>query len=239
MLRRPRRYPRIAATAKVRGMTRSDPNPLTGLQLKLHRLWKGTLLTAIAVVYVLLLVRLFVAHGWRDALIALVVVVVAQAFRHIATEVERIGWRIDKGLANDHERARPTQQRLFAVLTIAVQLTHLALAAQAWLLDTSSWVMATVASLAVVEVLFAMVRRANRRVGFQAASYGTRETTPVTGPYGHSHESADDILEERLTTLHDLAAAGSISQAAYEQARDRYRIRHVMAEFDPPPDRHG
>ena len=220
-------------------MAESDTNPLTGLQLNLHRLWKGTLLTAVAVVYVLLLVRLFVAHGWRAALIALVVAAIAQPLRRISTEVERIGWRIDTALAGDSERARPTQRRLFAVLTIAVQLTHLALIAQAWLLDTPPWVMTTVVSLVIVEVLYVMVRRANQRVGFQAASYGTRESIPVADTYRQPDVPADDILEERLRTLHELAAAGDISQAAYEQARDRYRIRHVMAEFHPASDRHG
>ncbi|MXY57288.1 MAG: hypothetical protein F4Y41_12995, partial [Gammaproteobacteria bacterium] len=56
-------------------------------QIKLQRLWKGTLFVGIGGGYVLLVAMLFVYHGWRAALLALFLVGVSQFFRYIANDV--------------------------------------------------------------------------------------------------------------------------------------------------------
>ena len=200
------------------------------VEVRLWRLWKGTLLVGVVGGYALLIALLLVEHGWRAGLLGLFFVVVAQFFRHIASDVDRIGWNLERG-DDDGETAPAVRQqaRLFWLLVGIAQILNLALIAQAFTLGGPVRALATLLALALIEVLFSRIRQVNRRVEFQQASYGLGEgplqPNTTTGPWD---EARLQRLNSRLDRLKAMADAGEISQRAYRKERDKWRVQSVM-----------
>lgn len=201
--------------------------------IKLQRLWKGTLFVGIGGGYVLLVAMLFVYHGWRAALLALFLIGVSQFFRYIANDVDRIGWRMsnewsDEGIPQSTKRY---QRRLLAALVGLAQVMNLMLIYQAHHLGDLPWMLPTLVGLSLIEVFYARIRRVNRRIEFEEASYGFKDRNPLTGGPGAmrlSEQAAQDKLDRKLDKLKVLADEGKISKKAFEKARDKHRIRTVM-----------
>ncbi len=209
---------------------------LSDFEVRLQRLWKGTLLVGVVGGYALLISLLLVEHGWRAALLALFFVVLAQFLRYIANDVDRIGWRLSRqqDLGEGDNRTSQAQLRLLRVLIGLAQLVNVALIGQAYWLSGIVWAVPILLGLVFIEFLFSRIRKVNRRVDFAEASYGFRDRSMLRdGPRaGDSEEAKRAALERKLETLERLAESGQISQRAYEKARDKHRVRHVMRAND-------
>ena len=212
-------------------------------ETRLRRLWKGTLLVGVAGGYALMVALLLVQHGWRSALLAVFFVVVAQVLRYIASDVDRIGWNLSQGLQTDEgaqegqsassESAVRYQVRLYRGLVALVQVVNIALVAQAFLLGSWDRTLATALALAVIEILFMQVRKVNRQVTFEQASYGFSDRRLLTdGPStdGPWDQAANARLQRKLERLREMADAGEISAKAYRRERDKWLVRSVMQE---------
>lgn len=206
------------------------------VEVRLWRLWKGTLLVGVVGGYALLIALLLVEHGWRAGLLGLFFVVVAQFFRHIASDVDRIGWNLERdGGGGEKTPAVRQQVRLFWLLVGLAQILNLALVGQAFTLGGPVQALATLLALAFIEVLFSRIRQVNRRVEFQQASYGLGEgplqPNVKTGPWD---EARLQRLNSRLERLKTMADAGEISQRAYRKERDKWRVQSVMGDEARP-----
>ena len=209
---------------------------VTDVEVRLGRLWKGTLLVAVVGAYALLVALLFVHEGWRAALLGLFFVIVAQFFRYIANDVDRIGWNLARQRGGDggdaEKRTARYQGRLFWLLVGLAQLLNLALVGQAFALAGAGRALATLVGLSFVELLFWNIRQVNRRVEFRQASYGTsdgmlREGTTAANTWD---ETRLNRLNRQLERLKNMADAGEISQRAYRKTRDKWLVRSVMDE---------
>lgn len=215
------------------------PLPHGDIRLRLQRLAKGALFVGIAAGYTLLLAWTLVFHSWKPALLALFFVIVGQFFRHIASEADRLGWRLDVDTANVPEadsRTRAYQKRMLLLFTSLAQLPNLALMAQAWHLAALPWAAATAGALLAIELLYVLVRHLNRETAFREASYGFKDRNPLTdgpAPINESCQQREAEVERKLEELHQLMEAGRISKKAYEKACDRHRVRVVMAKDVP------
>lgn len=210
-------------------MTQSVEN---SAQIKLQRLWKGTLFVGIGGGYVLLVAMLLIYQGWRAALLALFLIGVAQFFRYIANDVDRIGWRMsnewsDEPIADSTKRY---QSRMLIALVGLAQATNLALIYQAYHLGDLRWMLPTLVGLALIELLYTRIRSVNRRIEFEEASYGFKDRGPLSGGPGAAGASNGATLERKLDRLRALADEGEITTKAYEKARDKHRVRSVMEE---------
>lgn len=221
------------------------------VEMRLWRLWKGTLVVAAMSAYALLVTLLFLHHGWRAALLALFFIVVSQVFRYIANDVDRIGWNLqrrhdsagggDAGMdGGDGAASVRYQLRLFWLLVGLAQLLNIVLVGQAFELAGVGRAVATLAGLTFVEVLFSRIRKVNRRVEFQQASYGLSDGLSSRGALDASTSATAwdagrlERLQRKLERLKDMAEAGEISQRAYEKARDKALVRSVMDDEAPP-----
>ncbi len=208
------------------------------IRLRLQRLAKGALFVGIAAGYTLLLAWTLVFHSWKPALLALFFIVVGQFFRHIAGEADRIGWRLDvePGTAPEGQadaNMRSYQRRMLWLFASLAQVPNVALVVQASLLSSLESAGIVAGSLLLIELLYLTVRRLNRQTAFREASYGFRDRNPVTGgptPLNTSREQLSADVERKLDELRKMAEEGRISQKAYEKARDRHRVRAVMAD---------
>ena len=199
-------------------------------QVKLQRLWKGTLFVGIGGGYVLLVAMLFVYHGWRAALLSLFLIGVSQFLRYIANDVDRIGWRMSNESSDEAvgETTKRYQRRMLVALAGLVQALNLALIYQAYHLGDLRWMLPMLIGLVLIEVLYSRIRSVNRRIEFEEASYGFKDRGPLsTGPEA-MRASNQARLDRKLEELEALAEEGRISTKAYEKARDKHRIRSVM-----------
>ena len=209
-------------------MTQSVEN---SAHIKLQRLWKGTLFVGIGGGYVLLVAMLFIYQGWRAALLALFVIGVAQFFRYIANDVDRIGWRMsNESDESVGETTKRYQRRMLLTQAGLVQALNLALIYQAYHLGDLRWMLPTLVGLALIELLYSRIRSVNRRIEFEEASYGFKDRGPLSGGPGAAGASNRAALDRKLDQLRALADEGQISTKAYEKARDRHRVRSVMEE---------
>lgn len=214
-------------------------------ETRLRRLWKGTLLVGVAGGYALLVALLLVQHGWQAALLAVFFVVVAQVLRYIASDVDRIGWNLSQGQRTEagapegrsspvpSESAVRYQARLYGGLVTLVQVVNISLVAQAFLLGSWDRALATAFALAVIEILFMQVRKVNRQVTFEQASYGFSDRRLLSdGPSadGPWDEAANARLQRKLERLREMADAGEISAKAYRRERDKWLVRSVMQD---------
>ena len=206
-------------------------------RLRLQRLAKGALFVGIAAGYTLLIALALVLHGWKPALLALFFIIVGQFFRHIASEADRIGWRLDAERNETNPEAdsetRTYQKRMLWLFASLAQLPNVALVVQATLLSNPESAGIVAASLLLIELLYLTVRRLNRQTAFREASYGFRDRSPLTdgpAPLVTSREHREAEVERKLAELRKMAEEGRISQKAYEKARDRHRVRAVMAD---------
>ena len=208
-------------------------------RLRLQRLAKGALFVGIAAGYTLLLALALVLHGWKAALLALFFVVVGQFFRHIASEADRIGWRLDAERdeadagAQADSATRTYQRRMLWLFASLAQVPNVALVVQASLLSNLESAGIVAGSLLLIELLYLTVRRLNRQTAFREASYGFRDRSPlIDGPAAldTSRQHREAEVERKLAELGRMAEEGRISQKAYEKARDRHRVRVVMAK---------
>lgn len=202
------------------------------VEVRLQRLWKGTLLVGAVGDYALLLGLLFVQCGWRAALLALFLVAVAQFFRYIANDVDRIGWDLGRRASQGNERTARYQSRLLWLLFGLTQSVHVALIVQAAMLGGTDRAGATLLALVLVEVLFGLVRKANRQTAFEQASFGLEE--PALAGRGTGPTRWDDTqrakLDHKLERLKKMAEEGEISERAYKKARDKHLVRSVMEQ---------
>ncbi len=211
--------------------------PDESIRLRLQRLAKGALFVGVAAGYTLLLALALVLHGWKPALLALFFIIVGQFFRHIASEADRIGWSLsaerNEATPEADSSARSYQRRMLWLFASLAQMPNVALVAQATLLAGTESGAVTAASLLVIEALYLTVRRLNRRTAFREASYGFKDRGPFSGgatPIDASRERREAEVERKLAELGRMAEDGRISHKAFETARDRHRVRVVMAK---------
>ncbi|MDE0177083.1 MAG: hypothetical protein OXP36_00680, partial [Gammaproteobacteria bacterium] len=194
-------------------------------QIRLQRLWKGTLFVGIGGGYVLLVALLFVYHGWQAALLAVFLIGVSQFFRYIANDVDRIGWRMsNESDESAGDTTKRYQGRMLVALAGLVQALNLALIYQAYHLGGLRWMLPMLIGLVLIEVLYSRIRSVNRRIEFEEASYGFKDRGPLTRGPEAMRASNQARLDRKLEELKTLADEGLISRKAYEKARDKHRI---------------
>ena len=119
----------------------ADRSVDTSVRIRLQRLSKGALFVGIVAGYALLLALTLILFGWRPALLAGLVVVVGQCFRHLAHDVERVGLtmsREEEASAPDDAAGPGTrryQVRMFRLFAALTQLPNVVLLGQAFVLD--------------------------------------------------------------------------------------------------------
>ena len=216
----------------------------TELHTRLQRLWKGTLVVAITAGYLLILTLLLIHRDWRAALMALFLIVLAQFFRYIGDDVDRIGWQLsrqsDKPQRDNDADAKTRQTRMHRLLVALTQLPNLALVGHGYLLGGTRWAAALAIGVVAIELLHTRIRKANRAVAFQQASFGFAERGLFTeGPesIARLRETKERRIDERLATLERMTEEGLISRKAYAKARDKARVRLVMEEDAQPARR--
>ncbi len=200
----------------------------TSMTLTLQRLWKGTLYTAIAGSYTFLLGMLLVYRGWRPALLLVFLIGLGQWFRHIASDVDRLGWIMsEKTPSEERKEEKRYQVRMHIMLVSLIQLLNLAIIYQTYALSTWPWAMAVAMAIIIIEVMFGLIRGVNRRIDYESASYGIKDRGPLTT--GASALKQKEI-DGKLARLKNMAEMGEISQKAYGKVRDRALIKRVMDE---------
>ncbi|MEM7363802.1 MAG: hypothetical protein AAF525_07240 [Pseudomonadota bacterium] len=194
-----------------------------GHRTHLLRLIKGTLLVSIAVLYVAIVILQFYFTTWIDALIVLCFVLAGQFFRYIAGDVDRVGWQLNQMESDDADTSQ-LQYRLIWVVLLVIHGLNVGVLMYVWS-TLGAMAIAVLAGLVAIEGCYLAIRSVNRRMGFNQASYGLPEHVELA-------RSQEDIaareLAGKLATLKQMADDGEISVKAYEKARDRYTVRHVM-----------
>ncbi len=199
---------------------------------KLRRLWKGTLYIGIVAAYIAILVATVLLVGWQAGLLALGLLALSQLFRYIASEVDRIGWVI-RDQHDPEQQAEGTtslKRRLFALLIFLVQLPNVTFVVYIYMNIGIPWSAALIVALIAIELLYQEIKRVNRKVAYRDASYGFQERPMLASGHGGTttREGQDATLTDRLNRLEQLVDEGKITRKAYEKARDKYWIRHVM-----------
>lgn len=207
------------------------------LHTRLQRLWKGTLVVAITAGYLLILTLLLIHRDWRAALMALFLIVLAQFFRYIGDDVDRIGWQLsshsNKAQERAEDHAQDRQKRMRRLLVGLTWLPNLALVGHGHWLGGPVWAAALFIGVVVIELLHARIRKVNRAVAFEQASFGFADRSLFAGgpeSIARLKETKERRVEERLDTLERMAEEGQISRKAYKKARDKARVRLVMEE---------
>jgi hypothetical protein len=207
------------------------------LVVKLRRLWKGTLFTAIGGLYIALAGALFLNDGWLTLLLTVFLVGIGQFFRYVANDVDHIGWllRSNQVQGNDSE-AKTYQRRLVVFLFACIQLLNLGVALRVFV--TTSWQLAVIVivALTAVESLYFYVRMINRRIEFKSVSYGYSDGAILSSGPDRSHpeeyaqRKRTRSLEEKLEALKEMVEKGEISEAAYLRVRDEQLIQKMMKD---------
>lgn len=213
------------------------------LHTRLQRLWKGTLVVAITAGYLLILTLLLIHRDWKAALMALFLIVLAQFFRYIGDDVDRIGWQLSRqsgkpGREGD-DAANRRQKHMHRLLVGLTQLPNLALIGHGYWLGGERWAIALAIAVVAIEFLHTRIRKVNRAVAFEQASFGFVERGLFEGPesIARLQETKERRVEERLATLERMADEGLISRKAFEKARDKARVRLVLEEDARKPHR--
>ncbi len=214
---------------------------------RLRQLWKGTLYVGILAIYVSLLATLLIFRGWRAFLLALFLLGLAQLFRYIANDVDRLGWVLDRvdteadaDSKADASRAQQYQRRMFALLFALVQGCSLGIVYQVFALAGSFWALVALAGFAIAELLFVRIRAVNKTIAYKRARYGIKDAGPITsGPRVQRAEEAREHLDraerkraeldKKLATLEQLVDEGLVSEEAFREVRDRELVNWVMA----------
>ncbi len=203
-----------------------NDNSTTEMTLKLRRLWKGTLYIGVTGIYTLLVGTLLIYQGWRSAMLVLFLIGLGQWLRHIASDVDRLGWIMSKkDPAGEQTEETRYQRRMFIVLFSLIQLLNIGIICQTYAVATWMSALLVTAAILTIELMFGKIRSLNRRIDYESASYGIRDAGPLTtGASSLEHKEID----EKLTKLKNMAERGEITQKAYEKVRDRALIERIM-----------
>ena len=206
----------------------SKENNNTTMALNLRRLWKGTLYIGVTGIYAFLLGMLLVHRGWRPAVLVLFLIGLGQWFRHIASDVDRIGWVLSKEEPSEKQAEEKRYQSKMLILLFAlIQLLNIGIIYQAYIISTWMWALIVALIILIVEIIFGQIRSVNRRIDYESASYGIKDSSPLaTGASILKHKEVD----AKLVKLKRMAELGEITQKAYEKVRDRALIDRVMGD---------
>lgn len=198
------------------------------MAVNLRRLWKGTLYIGITGIYAFMLGMLLIHRGWRSALLVAFLIGLGQWFRHIASDVDRMGWIISKKEPCERlTEEKRYQTKMLILLFALIQLLNAGIIYQTYIISTWMWALTVTLAILITEIIFSQIRGVNRRINYESASYGIKDYSPIAaGASVLKHKEIDD----RLAKLKEMAENGEITQKAYEKARDRALIERVMNE---------
>ena len=198
------------------------------LAVNLRRLWKGTLYIGVTGIYAFLLGMFLIHRGWRSALLLAFLIGLGQWFRHIARDVDRIGWMMSKKEPSERlSEEKRYQTKMITLLFALIQLLNVGIICQTYIISTWMWALIVTVALLITEMIFSQIRGVNRRINYESASYGIKDYSPISsGASVLRHKEIDD----RLAKLRQMAENGEITQKAYEKFRDRALIERVMNE---------
>ena len=213
----------------------ADTDQLTDNHVTILRLLKGTFYGLIFAAYVAFIFVVFVYSTWINALLVAALIALAQFLRFIASDVDRIGWMIssESDQSSDEQATRKSRIQLLVVLIILLHSANIGLLYLSYVLLGQMWALGWLLAVVAIEVMFVKVRSVNRRIRFQYASYGFRDS-PILFDSPESvrrrNHAAAVRMEERLDKLHQMAESGEISWKAYKKARDNVRVERVLKE---------
>ena len=204
---------------------------------KLRRLWKGTLYTGIIGAYIFLLGMFFVHEGWQSALLVLFLICLAQLFRYIANDVDRLGWLMNEmNISEEQSEVKQYQSKMFLLSFSLIQFSNIAIIYKTHSISTAYLIFVGIGIL-IIEVTFRQIRNVNQSIDYETASYGIKDSGPITdgpamqgakGEKEKSLESINEKIDKKIAKLREMAEQGDISQKAYENVRDRELVNRIM-----------
>ncbi len=210
---------------------------VSDIALKLRKLWKGTIFIGIGGIYVFLLGMVITYVGLKASLLTFFLIALAQLFRYVAGDVDRLGWVMEnKDISGEQEDSRKYQSKMLMLLFGLIQSANLAIVYQVYAVSTTSWALLALFGLLAVELMFRKIRNLNHEINYELASYGLKDNNPISsGANRHYVEEVEapgskEGIDKKLAKLKSMVEQGQISQEAYEAVRDRELIQRVMDE---------
>ncbi|NQZ07829.1 MAG: hypothetical protein HRT35_11765 [Algicola sp.] len=214
------------------------------IALKLRTLYKGTLYIGIGGLYILLLGMMLVYVGFLGALLTCFLICLVQLFRYIAGDVDRLGWVMsNKNISSDSfsgagDATQTYQSRMLMLLVGLIQIANLAIVYQCYVNSTAKWAGLALVAIVSVELMFKQIRKTNREIDYELASYGLKDRSPVHGAVISNARQpakvvdktkANDKIDSKLATLQALVDSGDVTESAFQEVKDRLLIERVMS----------
>ena len=206
---------------------------------RLLRLWKGTALVLVSLLYVALIAAQLWFIGWVTALVIAALILSLTLFRYIGLAVNRVGVRMRQ--AGDVTRATTIFQLALLLTIVLVVLAHdvaIALTVHLSMRDVyldSAYAILVVLGLIVIEILHESVRRASIKVQFETALYGFNDDSPFAADRSAAktgREPSRAAVDRKLAILREMAEREEISQKAFRKTRDRLLVDMVLTDAD-------
>jgi hypothetical protein len=140
----------------------------------------------------------------------------------------------NKEISGAQEDARKYQSKMLILLFSLIQVSNLVIIYQSYRISTGMWALLVFLAVLAVELMFRQIRNINHEIDYELASYGIKDRNPISsGANTHQFNESkstqvNDDIDKKLAILKSMVEQGYITQAAYEEVRDRQLIKRIM-----------
>jgi hypothetical protein len=140
----------------------------------------------------------------------------------------------NKEISGAQEDARKYQSKMLLLLFSLIQVSNLVIIYQSYRISTGMWALLVFLGVLAVELMFRQIRNINHEIDYELASYGIKDRNPISsGANTHQFNESkstqvNDDIDKKLAILKSMVEQGYITQAAYEEVRDRQLIKRIM-----------
>ncbi|MFT6087360.1 MAG: hypothetical protein ACJAWT_000776 [Glaciecola sp.] len=140
----------------------------------------------------------------------------------------------NKEISGAQEDARKYQSKMLLLLFSLIQVSNLVIIYQSYRISTGLWALLVFLGVLAVELMFRQIRNINHEIDYELASYGIKDRNPISsGANTHQFNESkstqvNDDIDKKLAILKSMVEQGYITQAAYEEVRDRQLIKRIM-----------
>jgi hypothetical protein len=140
----------------------------------------------------------------------------------------------NKEISGAQEDARKYQSKMLLLLFSLIQVSNLVIIYQSYRISTGMWALLVFLAVLAVELMFRQIRNINHEIDYELASYGIKDRNPISsGANTHQFNESkstqvNDDIDKKLAILKSMVEQGYITQAAYEEVRDRQLIKRIM-----------